>query len=114
MNPKQERDWQVLHDRIDGLLQNYGRKNAFREGDYWLLDENWGRHRQELEIQNLDLFRPTIVKSLQALLSDYPTWYITAQVDVPGKEDTWPGMGIIIHPNEIVDELKREFLPTAF
>ena len=82
------------------------RRDAFGKGDYWLLDENWGRYRQELEIQNLNLLQPHIVKSLQALLADLPNWYITARVDVPGKEKIWPGMGVIIYPDEIVDELQ--------
>jgi hypothetical protein len=111
---EQEREWQILQDRIIRLLQKFGRRDAFGQGDYWLLDENWGRHRQELEIQNLSLLQPHIVKSLQALLADLPNWYITARVDVPGKEKIWPGMGVIIYPDEIVDELQREFLPKEF
>jgi hypothetical protein len=113
-DPDQEREWQTLQDRIIDLLQRFGRKDAFGDGDYWLLDDNWGRHRQELEIQNLNLLQPHIIKSLQALLADLPNWYITAQVDVSGKEDIWPGMGVIIYPDEIVDELRREFLPEEF
>src|SRR5436305_1611737 len=96
-NSEQEREWQILQDRIIKLLENFGRKDAFGDGDYWLLDENWGRYRQELEVQNLNLLQPHIIKSLQALLADLPKWYITARVDVPGKEESWPGMGLIIH-----------------
>jgi hypothetical protein len=114
MDTNREREWQILHDRITELLDRYGRKNAFGEGDYWLLDDHLGPRRQELEIQNLNLFRPHIVKLLQALLADFPDWHITAQVDVRGKEGIWPGMGIVIYPNEVVDELQRDFLPEEF
>jgi hypothetical protein len=110
----QEREWRVLQDRIIGLLQRFGRRDAFGKGDYWLLDENWGRYRQELEFQNLNLLRPNVIKSLQDLLSDLPNWYITARVDVPGKEKAWPGMGVIIYHDEIVDELLRDYLPPEF
>jgi hypothetical protein len=113
LNPGYEREWQVLHDRITALLDRYGKKNAFGKGDYWLVDEYLGPRRQELEIQNLDLFRPHIIKSLQGLLTDFPTWRITAQVD-PGKGKTCPGMGVVIYPDEIVDELLREYLPEEF
>lgn len=113
-NLEQEREWQVLHDRIDSLLQRFGRKDAFRDGDYWLVDENWGRYRQVLEIQNLRLLRPDLIKSLQALLADFPKWCITSQVDVRGKEASWPGMGLVIYSDQIVDELQRDFLPEEF
>lgn len=111
---KQDGEWQILHDRIDAALLPFGRKNAFREGDYWLLDDDWGRHRQELEVQNLNLLELHIIKLVQRTLSDFSDWCITVRVDVPGKKNIWPGMGLIIYPDEIVDELQREYLPQAF
>jgi hypothetical protein len=107
----QEAQWQALHDRITEVLDQFGSKNPFRKGDYWLVDDNWGWYRHQLEFQNLSLLQPHIIKSLQALLADYPNWDITVRIDVPGKENTWPGMGLIIYHDEIVDELQREFLP---
>jgi hypothetical protein len=110
----QESAWAILHDRITKTLQHFGEKNPFGKGDYWLLDENWGRYRQELEVQNLKMLQPHIIKLLQALLADYPKWEITVRVDVPGTENTWPGMGLIIFNDEIVDELRRDYLPAEF
>jgi hypothetical protein len=110
----QERDWQTLHDAITATLDRFGRKNAFGRGDYWLVDDNWGRLSQQLEFQNLELFKPHIIKALQDLLVDYPDWYITIRVAVPEKEGIWPGMGLIIYSDEVVDELRRGFLPAEF
>lgn len=111
---KQQREWQLLHDAIIGVVDQYGVKDPFRKGDYWLLDENWGLSCQQLEFQNLDLFQPVVLDALQSLLHRLPDWYITIRVDVVGKEDEWPGMGLIIHRDRIVDELRREFLPLRF
>lgn len=110
----QERQWQILHDRIAGVLDRFGRKNPVRQGDYWLLDENWGWYRHQLEFQNLELLQPHIVMALQAVLADFPNWEISIQIDVPGKESEWPGMGLIVHHNEVEDALQREFLPERF
>jgi hypothetical protein len=111
---KQETEWLLLYEQIVKTLDQFGKRDAFRKGDYWLVDDNWGWRRQQLEIQNLDFLAPRVVTSLQNLLADYPTWEITVRVDVPGKENSWPGMGVIIHSDEVVDELKREFLPKEF
>ena len=110
----QDREWQVLHDRITQMLDRYGKKDAVRNGDYWLLDENWGWERQQLEFQNLNLLQPNIIKALQALLVDYPTWDLTVRVDVPGTEETWPSMGLVISRDEIIDDLQREYLPKLY
>src|SRR5437879_6094530 len=114
LDARQEAEWRVLHDRITETLGRFGKKDAFGKGDYWLLDDNWGTWRQEIEAQNLNLLQPHIVKLLQALLADYPDWEITVRVDVLGKENVWPGMGLVIHDDGIIDDLRREFLPEEF
>jgi hypothetical protein len=111
---RQEDEWLFLHDRITQTLDNFGRKNAFRKGDYWLVDDNWGWRRHQLEVQNLNLLKPHVIKSLQILLDGFPDWSMSVRVDVPGKEDIWPGMGLIIYPDQIIDELERQYLPAEF
>ena len=111
---KQERDWQTLHDAITATLDRFGQKDDCGRGDYWLVDDNWGRWSHQLEFQNLALFKPHIIKALQDLLAPYPDWYIEIGVAVPEKYGIWPGMGLIVYPDEIVDELRRDFLPAEF
>ncbi|MEA2907244.1 MAG: hypothetical protein QOI12_4631 [Alphaproteobacteria bacterium] len=107
-------DWIILHDRIDETLGRFGTKDACGRNDYWLVDEDLGSYRLKLEVQNLNLLQPHIIKSLQALLDGYPDWEIMFRVDIIGKENEWPAMGVIIHDDEIIDDLQREFLPEQF
>jgi hypothetical protein len=111
---RREADWRILHDRIAETLDRFGKRDACGRGDYWLVDEDLGSYRLKLEVQNLNLLQPHIIKSLQALLAGYPDWEIMFRVDVPGKENVWPAMGVIIHDDEIIDDLRREFLPDEF
>jgi hypothetical protein len=111
---KQERDWQALHDRITETLNRFGKKDAFGKGDYWLVDDNWGPELHQLEFRNLSLLRPEVIKSLQALLADYPEWQITVCADVPAPRSIWPPRDITIYHDEIIDDLRREFLPVEF
>ena len=111
---RQAKEWQILHDRITEVLGKFGTKDAFGKGDYWLIDEDWGDYRQKLEVQNLNFLQPQIIKSLQALLAGYPDWEIMFRVDVIGKEKEWPPMGLIIHDDEVIDDLHREYLPAEF
>lgn len=107
-------EWQVLHDHITELLDRFSKKDPFGRGGYWLVDEDWGAYRQKLEVQDLNLLQPHTIKSLQALLAGYPDWEIMFRVDVIGKENEWPAMGLVIHEDEIVDDLHREYLPDKF
>ena len=107
-------EWQVLHDKITEVLDRFGKKDPFGRGDYLLVDDDWGGYRQKLEVQNLNLLQPHIIKLLQALLAAYPDWEIMFRVDVVGKENEWPAMGLIIHEDEVIDDLHREYLPEEF
>ncbi len=109
---QQKAEWQALHDRIAAMLDPFGRRDAFGEGDYWLVDENLGPWRQRLEVRNLKLLQPTLIKALQELLSSYPRWEIV--VEVCGLDEEWPGMGLIIRQDEIIDELQRRYFPEEF
>lgn len=108
---QQELDWGELYERIAGYLKPLGTESPIGKGDYWLLDENWGQRLHRIEVQNLNFLAPSVVGELQLLLSDYPDWEIAMAVDVPGTERQWPGMGLVISKDGIVDELRREFLP---
>jgi hypothetical protein len=73
---KQEAEWQALHDLITATMDEFGLKDPVRKGDYWLLDENLGPLRQEVEVQNLSLLQPHVIRSLQGLLAKYRQWHI--------------------------------------
>lgn len=108
------RDWKVLHDRISKVLDNFGRKDAFGRGDYWLLDEDWGWFVHQVEFSTLEILRPHVILALQQVISSYPDWEIPVRLCIPEKREIWPGMGIIVHSDEIIDELRRDLLPPEF
>jgi hypothetical protein len=111
---RQKTEWRILHDKITEALDRFGKKDACGRGDYWLVDEDWGDYRHKLEVQNLDFLQPHIVMSLQSVLVGYPDWEIMFRVDAIGQENEWPAMGLIIQDDQIIDDLRREFLPRKF
>lgn len=112
---RQEREWAALHSKIVTVLDKFGRGN--RAGpddcDYWLVDDNWGWWRHQLEVQNLNLLRPEVIRLLQQLLVDFPDWEITVRADDRDYDAKWPGMGIAIVPGRIIDDLQRDYLPES-
>jgi hypothetical protein len=111
---QQEREWEILYDRIDGVVRKFGSESHVRNGDYMLLDENWGLHQHKIEIQNLNMLKSDVIQSLRGLLADFPNWEILVSVDIPGTEMTWPRMGLIIRSDQVVDGLERQYLPAPY
>ena len=54
------------------------------------------------------------MKLLQRQLSDYPRWEIRVGVDTVKFDRKWPGMGLIVYSDQILDELQRNYLPPEF
>lgn len=106
--------WTRLYQGVSAILAKYGVENPFGDGDYWTNEDNYGWARVQVEVQNLDMFRPQIVDELRGLLGDLPDWEITMAVDVVGKEKAWPPMGLTIRRHEIIDGLRRDILPEVF
>jgi hypothetical protein len=106
--------WRSLHDRATEVLDAFGKKDYGGRADYWIVDDHWGLDFIRVEAQNLLLLRLVIVGKLKQMLGDFPGWHIAVRVDVPGTEQTWPLMGILIFRGRVIDHLKREVLPAEF
>jgi hypothetical protein len=111
---EQEKTWGLLYDQIQQVLQGYGTENPYGDGDYWVLDDNWGVWQHKVEVHSLKMLMPPVVKSLQSILAPHPNWDIVVAVDIPAKENLWPAMGLIIRKHEIVDGLQRQYFPKKF
>lgn len=110
----QERDWNDIYERIVLVMGQFGTEDYRGRADYLIVDDNYGHKRHKIEAQNLRMMRPEIANALRVLLASYPDWEIVLAVDVPGRENQWPPMGLTIRKHEIVDGLRREFLPLEF
>jgi hypothetical protein len=95
LNAEQDREWKLLYHQIKKVLQQVGEEWVSRQcrGDYLLVDDNMGWYQHKIELQNLNLLKPAVIKSLQRLVATYPNWEIVIAVDIPGKENDWPFNG---------------------
>ena len=106
--------WSNLYRRIVSVLTKYGKEDACGDGDFWVVDDDYGWRRHSVCIFNLDFFSPRIVGELQQLLADIQDWAIVLVLDVPQSGKEWPPMGVTIRSKEIIDGLLRQYLPAQF
>lgn len=90
VSDKQGCDWLRTYKRIKTVLKPYGKADYVTEdglqvADYYLVQDNWDGPLHQVEIHNLRLLHPAVVKSLQGVLRDFPEWEIIIRVDVPGS-----------------------------
>ncbi len=100
--------WKKLFDEAEAVLKDFAHEGIIGEKDYWLVDEDWGWDVLQIELP-LSLAWPPIAKKLQLILERHPDWRIT--IRLAGRPQGWPGMGIVISRDKIIDDLKREYFP---
>jgi len=106
--------WHALFDGVTRVLADYGTEYSRGQGDYLVVEDNYGWRRVTLSVQNLKMLDPEIVRRLRGLLSNLPDWEIAIAVDIPGQESAWPVMGLTLRQHEIIDGLQRQYFPPAF
>jgi hypothetical protein len=111
---QQNKNWSLIYDELVPLMARFGVDDAFGEGDYWILDDNWGPKQHKICVFNLDILRPEVVYALQNIIRNFSDWSVVVAVDVPGKEEVWPPMGLIIREHEIIDGLQRQYFPPEY
>jgi hypothetical protein len=117
MNEQDEaraRIWTDLYHKVVDLLRQFGNESPFTGGDFFVVDDDYGWRRIIVNIFNLEMLNPQIVVAIRDLLANLPDWEVVYALDVPGKETAWPDMGLTIRRHEIIDGLRREFLPEPY
>jgi hypothetical protein len=118
----QHREWIALYDKIQELLRPLGEEDGtewkdnsyvYVQKDYLLVSDDWGDYQHKLETGNLEFIMPAVINSLRKLLIGYPNWEIVLTLTRSEKESR-PAMGLVIRDDEIIDGLRREYLPAAF
>jgi hypothetical protein len=109
-----EKEWSELYERLTDILQPYG-EDAMDGGDYFLVDENFGRYVHQVEMHKLHMLRPEIIKALQGVLAGHPDWEIEISVSIPEEDIVIdPGEGLTLHDDGIIDALDRALLPKEY
>ena len=111
-----KKEWKKLYDRIRRVLQRFGEDNC-AGGDYFVVDRIpiTKEYVHMVQIHRLHMLRPEIMKTLQAVLVDYPEWKIEVFVLSPEEYTIIsPEAGLLLCKDGIIDALDRSMLPRRY
>jgi hypothetical protein len=66
-----QRDWRRLYEGLEKTLSVHGRNDPFGEGDYFLIDDDYGAYQHKVECSNESFFWSGAALNTQALLCEY-------------------------------------------
>lgn len=68
---KREREWQHINSDLVSTLAQYGKSDPFGEGDFFLVDDDYGTFQHKVECTSEAFFRSGMLGAVQVLLSKY-------------------------------------------
>jgi hypothetical protein len=108
----QTQEWESLYNALCVVMSVRGVADYLGDGDYWILDDNYGFFGHKIYIWKIHILIPDLICEIKTILGKYDKqWVVTINLDVPGTEKTMPPMGLKITALSVTDELVREFLP---
>jgi hypothetical protein len=116
LNNEQHAVFERLWQQVDKLLERFGRPDLLpgqRFGDYQVNGDYSDYPRAVVFVDNLKLLRRPVVDALQLLIKQFPGWQVDLMVTTRGHEE-WPGMGVSVRSNEVVENLNRQYFPAEF
>lgn len=106
---------QKIYDCLLSLLNLAGRNNAIGEGDFWLLDDDYGFPEQRIYIFRMEILTDSLVRELQELLKNgFQDWTIRIVLDLLPPDEDVPRAGLLIHSGRVEEQWDREALKKRF
>jgi hypothetical protein len=63
-----DEEWSELYERLSATLAAQGREDSLGDGDYWLVDDDWGGHHHKICISNPNFYSAQVQCVLQDVL----------------------------------------------
>ena len=63
-----EQEWEALYDKLRMALAEDGKNDPYGEGDYWIVDDDWGGYHQKVCITNPKFWSLSAEKKISGIL----------------------------------------------
>jgi hypothetical protein len=108
-------EWEELYNKILANLIRLGRNDATGDGDFWLLDDDYGSCMQKICIFRIEILTTALVGELQSILkSGYSRWSIQIVLELLPPDEDVSHEGIEIFADRVEEHWDRAMLRARF
>jgi len=80
-------DWVRIYGVLQESLLGFGRNDPLGEGDFWLVDDDWGHSQHKIELARREVATPAFIAKLQQILVGYSNgWEVILAIPRDGLE----------------------------
>lgn len=101
-NEERDQQWSSLHEVLRQTLAPFGIESAFGEGDYWLLDDDYGDTTQKVCVWRPSFLSSELIELIQQVLSQYSQWRVMIQLELEVNGSVDSSNGFVVYPDRVI------------
>src|SRR5215831_7870565 len=95
-------EWEALYAELRAVLAFFGRENPYGDGDFWIVDDDWGGYQHKICVNQLSFLSRDVAKAVQQVIAKYVSpWEIVIALDFPDPSRPPGGEGILVRKSAI-------------
>jgi hypothetical protein len=99
---RQVEEWESLYDALTNLLANYGKEDAFGNGDYFVVSDNYGTPQQKVCVGKVSFITRPLALDIQRLIRKYSlAWEVLLDFDPRDPRLNKEDFGITVRKADI-------------
>jgi hypothetical protein len=98
---ERKKRWDILYEKLSKSLGALGQENAYGDGDFWLVDDDYGDTAHKLCLTKLSFLQPQVIKAIQSSLRSYPDWRVLIQMEAELNGEQLPPEGLMIYTDHV-------------
>lgn len=109
-------EWGKSYSDILHILSKFGIDSCVGEGDFWLLDDNYGSAVHRIYVFNISFLKFPMAQEIMNLLREkYIGWSVMISLDIKDENgEAVPPEGIILYPTLIEEFWDKNLLKMKF
>jgi hypothetical protein len=112
---RQDQEWQALYAELAALLERHGKQDPYGEGDFWIVDDNWGSPQHKVCIFRLSFLTRPLALEIQRLIRQYSLpWEVLLSLDNPEHRPTPDDLGVTVRKADIEEAWSQDRMQRAF
>jgi hypothetical protein len=108
---EQDTEWRLLYAKLSGLLESAGDPDPYGNGDYWLVDDDWGSKQHKICIFRIESVSSTLIEAIQKILQPFgPDWEVLIALEIQDKRYTGGPEGLTVTAQTVRQDWDRRLL----
>jgi hypothetical protein len=110
----QDEEWTTLYEELQQLLARHGQEDAFGEGDFWLVDDNYGSPQHKVCVSRVSFLTQIMASEVQQKIRAYSLpWEVIFAFDRDERLDS-SDLGVVVRKVDIQEDWDSDRMRRLF